>query len=115
TDSASGGDDLLRRARAGDEQALAALFTYYRERLRRLIHLRLDRRLSGRVDASDVLQETYLEVHKRFPEYARGESLPFYLSLRLVPGQKLTDLHRRHLGAPMRAARPPLPLHPPAF
>jgi RNA polymerase sigma-70 factor (ECF subfamily) len=96
---------LLARARAGDEQALAALFTRYRERLKRLIHLRLDRRLSGRVDASDVLQEAYLEVHKRFADYAaRGEELPFFLWLRLVTGQKLTDFHRHHLGAQMRDA-----------
>jgi RNA polymerase sigma-70 factor (ECF subfamily) len=97
--------DLLARARAGDEQALAALFTRYRERLKRLIHLRLDRRLSGRVDASDVLQEAYLEVHKRFADYAaREEELPFFLWLRLVTGQKLTDVHRHHLGAQMRDA-----------
>ena len=97
--------DLLARARAGDEQALAALFTRYRERLKRLIHLRLDRRLSGRVDASDVLQEAYLDVHKRFADYAaREEELPFFLWLRLVTGQKLTDVHRHHLGAQMRDA-----------
>src|SRR5262249_38642661 len=97
-------EDLLRRAKAGDAQALADLFTQYRERLKRLIHLRLDRRLSGRVDASDVLQEAYLEVNKRFAEYAREAPLPFYLWLRLVIGQKLTDVHRHHLGAQQRDA-----------
>jgi RNA polymerase sigma-70 factor, ECF subfamily len=97
-------EDLLRRAQAGDEPALAALFAHYRERLKRMIHLRLDRRLSGRVDASDVLQEAYLEVHQRFPDYAREGTLPFYLWLRLVTGQKLTDVHRHHLGTQMRDA-----------
>ena len=53
---------LLDRALAGDETALAALFDGYRERLRRMIRLRLDRRLSGRVDSSDVLQEAYKAV-----------------------------------------------------
>jgi RNA polymerase sigma-70 factor (ECF subfamily) len=62
TDDLSEHDDLLRRARAGDESALAALFTRYRYRLKRMVRLRLDRRLSGRVDASDVLQEAYLEI-----------------------------------------------------
>jgi RNA polymerase sigma-70 factor (ECF subfamily) len=104
TENASEPDDLLRRAQAGDEPALAALFAHYRERLKRLVQLRLDRRLSGRVDASDVLQEAYLEVHKRFPEYARETALPFYLWLRLVTGQKLTDVHRHHLGTQMRDA-----------
>ena len=49
---------LLRRALAGDESALAALFDGYRERLRRMIRLRLDGRLSGRVDSSDAPQAT---------------------------------------------------------
>src|SRR5262249_53289394 len=90
--------DLLARAKAGDAGALAALFNHYRDRLERLVHLRLDRRLSGRVDPSDVLQEAYLEVHKRFAEHDRDPGLPFYLWLRLVTGQKLTDVHRHHLG-----------------
>src|SRR5262249_53019025 len=103
TDDASETEDLLRRAKAGDERALAALFTYYRERLKRMVRLRLDRRLSGRVDASDVLQEAYLEAYKRLPEYSEKE-LPFFLWLRLVTGQKLIDVHRHHLGAKLRDA-----------
>jgi RNA polymerase sigma-70 factor (ECF subfamily) len=103
---------LLRQALAGDESALAALFSGYRDRLRRMIRLRLDRRLSGRVDASDVLQEAYLDVHKRIAEYARDPSaMPFHLWLRLVVGQRLTDLHRHHLGAQMRDAGMEVSLH----
>src|SRR5262249_1786581 len=80
TTDASETDDLLRRAQAGDGAALAALFDLYRDRLKRMIRLRLDRRLSGRVDDSDVLQEAYLDVHRRFPEYAAmAESWPFFL------------------------------------
>src|SRR4051794_39835567 len=90
-------DDLPRRARDGDPAAQAALFARYRDRLRRMIHLRLDRRLSGRVDASDVLQEVYLEVGKRLAAGGADPNLPFFLWLRLVTGQKLTDLHRHHL------------------
>jgi RNA polymerase sigma-70 factor (ECF subfamily) len=103
---------LLRRALAGDESALAALFDRHRERLRRMIRLRLDRRLSGRVDASDVLQEAYLDVRKRFAEYARDPAaLPFPLWLRLIAGQRLTDVHRYHLGAQMRDAGQEVALH----
>jgi DNA-directed RNA polymerase specialized sigma24 family protein len=50
-------NDLLRRALAGDELALAAFFHGYRDRLRRMIRLRLDRRLSDLVDSSEVPQE----------------------------------------------------------
>jgi RNA polymerase sigma-70 factor (ECF subfamily) len=111
TDNVSEYDDLLRRATAGDEAALAALFTLYRERLKRMVRLRLDRRLSGRVDASDVLQEAYLDVHKRFGEWTEKQELPFFLWLRLVTGQKLTDCHRHHLGAQMRDAGQELSLY----
>jgi len=96
--------DLLQRAKAGDQQALAALFARYRDRLRKMVRLRLDRRVSGRIDASDVLQDAYLDVARRFPEYAAAPAVPFYVWLRALAGQRLVDLHRRHLGAQMRDA-----------
>jgi RNA polymerase sigma-70 factor (ECF subfamily) len=104
-------DDLLRRANAGDQQALAGLFAHYRERLRRMVRLRLDRRLQGRLDPSDVLQEAYLDFSKRFPEYAAEPKLPFFLWLRLLTGQRLIDLHRMHLGAKMRDANQEVSLY----
>jgi RNA polymerase sigma-70 factor (ECF subfamily) len=97
-------EGLLGRATAGDSEALAELFGRYRERLRLMIRLRLDRRLYGRLDPSDVLQETYLALAKRFPEYAAKPTLPFFLWLRWLTGQKLIDLHRQHLGTRMRDA-----------
>jgi RNA polymerase sigma-70 factor (ECF subfamily) len=103
---------LLSRALAGDEGAFAALFNSQRERLRRLVRLRLDRRLSGRIDSDDVLQDAYLEARRRLADYARDpEAMPFHLWLRLVTGQKLTDLHRFHLGAQMRDAGMEVSLH----
>jgi RNA polymerase sigma-70 factor (ECF subfamily) len=104
TNDPSWTDELLCRAGAGDAQAAAALFARYRDRLRRMVQLRLDRRLQGRLDPSDVLQETYLVLAKRLPEYADNRALPFFLWLRLLTGQKLIDLHRQHLGAKMRDA-----------
>jgi len=113
TDSPAGArDDLLERALSGDESALTALFNGYRDRLRRMIRLRLYRRLSGRIDSSDVLQEAYLDVRKRLAEYTKDrEAMPFDLWLRLVTGQRLTDLHRHHLGAQMRDAGMEVSLH----
>ena len=103
---------LIERALTGDESALAALFDGYRDQLRRMIRLRLDRRLSGRVDSSDVLQEAYLDVRKRLDEYARDPAaMPFHLWLRLVAGQRLTDVHRFHLGAQRRDAGQEVSLH----
>src|SRR3954452_9223531 len=96
--------DLLRRAGAGDEQALSDLFSRYRERLKRMVHLRLSRRLQGRIDDSDVLQEAYLDVCHKLKEYAQAPGLPFYLWLRHLTGLKLAEVHRRHLGTQLRDA-----------
>jgi RNA polymerase sigma-70 factor (ECF subfamily) len=97
-------DDLLRRAKAGEAAALGALFAHYRDRLHQMVRLRLDRRVCGRLDPSDVLQEAFLDVARRFPEYAAAPAVPFYVWLRALTGQRLIDLHRQHLGAKMRDA-----------
>jgi RNA polymerase sigma-70 factor, ECF subfamily len=97
-------DDLLRRVRDGDQQAVAELFNRHRDRLRLMVRLRLDRRLQGRLDPSDVLQEAFLDVARRAPEYASNPVMPLYLWLRFLTGQKLLALHRQHLGAQMRDA-----------
>jgi RNA polymerase sigma-70 factor (ECF subfamily) len=95
-------DTLLQKAKEGDQAALGALFALYREQLRRMVRLRLDQRLYGRLDPSDVLQEAYLDVARRFPEYTAAPTVSFYLWLRALTGQRLIDLHRQHLGAQMR-------------
>ena len=102
---------LLERALGGDCGALAELFEQHRDRLERMVRLRLDRRLQGRLDPADVLQEAYLDVARRFPEYRADPAVPFFLWLRLLTGQRLIDLHRRHLGAKMRDAGLEISLH----
>jgi RNA polymerase sigma-70 factor, ECF subfamily len=104
-------DDLLERVQRGDQQALVTLFTRYRDRLRRMVRLRLDRRLQGRIDPSDVLQEAYLDVARRAGEYVANPSVPVFLWLRLITGQRLAALHRQHLGAQMRDAGQEVSLH----
>jgi RNA polymerase sigma-70 factor (ECF subfamily) len=96
--------ELIRRAGEGDTTGLEGLLERYRPRLRRMIKLRLDRRLQGRVDPSDVIQEAYLDVSRGLADYLRNPSLPFFLWLRLVTGQKLALAHRRHLGVQARDA-----------
>src|SRR5437868_12033603 len=95
---------LIRRIEGGDERALSELFARYRDRLRRMVKLRLDRRLQGRVDASDVLQDAYLDVARRASDYAASPTMPFFLWLRLLTGQRLLMVHRQHLGTKMRDA-----------
>src|SRR5271166_5803495 len=102
---------LLDGAANGDEAALTQLFSRYHKRLKQMVRLRLNRLLQGRVDDSDILQETYLEAAKRLPDYLANEPLPFFLWLRHIAGEKIIDVHRRHLGAKMRNAGQEISLH----
>src|SRR6266852_601735 len=104
-------DDLLEAARKGDENALAVLVERHRDRLERMVRLRMDRRLQGRVDPADVVQEAYLAVRGKFPQYSADARLPFFLWLRLEVGQKLVDVHRFHLATKMRDAGREVSLH----
>ena len=104
TGNSSKTNRLLERAGQGDPQVLGALLARHGDRLRRMVALRMDRRLQGRIDPSDVIQETYLEASVRLAEYLRDPSMPFFLWLRFLTGQKLVTLHRHHLGVQMRAA-----------
>src|SRR6266566_4977896 len=99
-------EELLDAARNGDEGALALLVERHRDRLERMV-----RRLQGRVDPADVVQEAYLAVRGKFPHYSADPRLPFFLWLRLEVGQKLVDVHRFHLGTKMRDAGQEVSLH----
>ena len=98
-------NELIERAKTGDAVALAELFGMYRKRLRAMVDLRLDRRLQGRVDPSDILQEAFIDLAKRLPKYREQEDLPFYLWLRLVTGERLLIVHRHHLDTAKRDVR----------
>ncbi len=95
---------LVRQAADGDPEALGRLFSAHRGRLERMIELRLSRRLSGRVDDSDVLQEAYLEIARKLGDYARDPKLPPFLWMRHLTALKLIEVHRRHLGCQIRDA-----------
>src|SRR6516165_7569852 len=102
---------LLEAAGNGDEGALAVLVERHRDRLERMVRLRMDRRLQGRVDPADVVQDAYLAVRGKFPQYCVDSRMPFFLWLRLEVGQKLVDVHRFHLGSKMRDAGQEVSLH----
>jgi RNA polymerase sigma-70 factor (ECF subfamily) len=94
--------DLVARANAGDRDAIVELLNCYRPRLRRMVALRLDPRLRGRVDASDIIQEGYLDAMRRLGEFVQDPSVPFYIWLRFLVGQRVQEQHRRHLDTPGR-------------
>jgi RNA polymerase sigma-70 factor (ECF subfamily) len=94
---------LIERAGRGDTAARNQLLTRYRERLRQMVMVRMDRRLAPRVDPSDVVQDALAEATRHFAEYLRDRPLPFYPWLRRLTWERLVDLHRRHIQARRRS------------
>jgi RNA polymerase sigma-70 factor, ECF subfamily len=103
-------DELLRRCADGDPSATAKLLDRHRDRLRRLVAIRVDTRIKARIDPSDVVQETLATAHRQLPEYLSKRPLPFYPWLRRIACDRLADLHRRHLRAQMRSVKREEPL-----
>lgn len=103
--------ELVRRAAGGDRDAQNGLFDRYRDRLKKMVRMRLNPRLRGRVDDSDVLQDAYVEAARRLADYLQNPRAPFFLWLRQVTSQRLIDIHRRHLGARVRDAGLEISLH----
>jgi RNA polymerase sigma-70 factor (ECF subfamily) len=101
----------VERAVEGDQRAWSALLDAYQGRLERMVSLRIDPRLRGRVDASDVIQEAYVDAFQRLAEYRDDPDVPFYVWLRFLVVQKVTEHHRRHLGAQGRDATREVSLH----
>lgn len=96
---------LVARARAGDARALSEVFELHQPRLVRMVELRLDAALRRRLDPTDVVQEAWLEVMRRFEEWCAQDALPLTVWLRLTTAQALAQAQRRHLGAHMRDAQ----------
>jgi RNA polymerase sigma-70 factor (ECF subfamily) len=95
-------DELLRRAAEGDKSAQGQLLDRHRDRLRRMVSVRIDPRLAARMDPSDVVQEALVEASRKLPAYLRDRPLPFYPWLRHVAWERLVHLHTRHLEARKR-------------
>ncbi|QEH36400.1 ECF RNA polymerase sigma factor SigD [Aquisphaera giovannonii] len=105
--STSDSDDIerwLALAASGDTAAWQEVVGRYRERLRRMVAVRLNPRLLGRFDPSDILQETFLDASVRLQGYLASPKLPFFLWLRYLAAHHLGRIHRDHLGRQKRAA-----------
>ena len=108
---------LAKRAAAGDNSAWRQLFAVHRERLHRMVRLRLDHRARARIDPSDVLQEAYLEAFRSLPTYLAAPTprAPFFLWLRAITCHKLMSMLRYELGAEMRDPRREVSIHDPCL
>jgi RNA polymerase sigma-70 factor (ECF subfamily) len=95
--------ELIRRAARGDREAVDGLLARHRDRLRRMVAIRMDKRLAARVDPSDVVQEALAEASQKLPDYLQQQRLHFYPWLRQLAWERLIDQHRRHVGAQARS------------
>jgi RNA polymerase sigma-70 factor (ECF subfamily) len=96
-------EELLDRAALGDDSARQQLLARHRDRLRRMVAARLDRRLVARVDPSDVVQEALAAAAENLDGYLRDRPLPFYPWLRHFAWDRLMKLHRHHIKAQRRS------------
>jgi RNA polymerase sigma-70 factor (ECF subfamily) len=93
---------LIEQARGGEERALSELFQRHQPRLVRMVELRLDPTLRRRLDPADVVQEAWVDVVERFPQWCEQDALPFHVWLRLTTSQALAQAQRRHFAAGKR-------------
>ena len=103
--SASSTVQLLGLAQAGDNAALGQLLEQYRNYLALLARLQIGRRLQGKVDAADLVQETFLKAHRDFGQF-RGASEGELVSwLRQILALSLAQVVRRYYGTQGRDVR----------
>jgi RNA polymerase sigma-70 factor, ECF subfamily len=98
-------EQLVERASRGDDRARQALLIRFHDRLIRMAAVRLDRRLAPRIDPADIVQEALLEASRDLSDYLRDRPLPFHAWLRQYVNQRISKLHRHHLGAQRRSIR----------
>jgi len=101
---------LLEKAGAGDRRAFDRLLARHRHDLRQFVELRIDPRLRARLDPSDVVQETQLEVVRRLPDFLARQPMPFHVWLRKTAYERLLMARRQHIGASQRSVGREVPL-----
>jgi len=105
SDESENSNELVRRAAVGDPLAQQTLYSQYRQRLKRMVCVRMDRRVAGRIDPSDIVQEALAEAVRQLPDYARERPLPLYPWLRQLALNKIRDAYRRHVQAAVRSVQ----------
>jgi|688.fasta_scaffold01235_3 RNA polymerase sigma-70 factor (ECF subfamily) len=84
----------LEQLKAEGNNALARIYASYQERLERIVVFRMDPRIRRRIDAADVLQEAYLEMDRRLPDYVADPKVSVLIWMRQRVLQKLIDMQR---------------------
>jgi RNA polymerase sigma-70 factor (ECF subfamily) len=98
--------DLLNRAQSGEGgELIGRLLEHYRGYLRLLARLDISRRLQGKVDGSDVVQEVFLQAHRSFPEFRGATEAEFAAWLRTILATRLANIYRRYYNTQRRDVR----------
>jgi len=97
--------ELIGRARQGDEAALGHLLELSRSYLKLLARLQIDRQLQGKADASDLVQETFMEALRDFPGFRGGSEAEWLSWLRRILASNLANLVRHYRGTRRRDIR----------
>jgi RNA polymerase sigma-70 factor (ECF subfamily) len=95
--------ELVRLAVDGDRAAMEVLLARHREQLSRMVSVRLDPRLRGRLDPSDIVQDVLVEASQKMAAQLREKPANFYPWLRGLAWDRLCRIHRYHVGAQKRS------------
>jgi RNA polymerase sigma-70 factor (ECF subfamily) len=87
---------LLEQIARGDRQALESLLARHRDHLHSFVEFHLDPRVRARLDPSDLVQETQLEVVQRMDDFLKRRPMPFHLWLRKAAYERLLRVRRDH-------------------
>ncbi len=98
-------EQILQDARSGDSSSLGRLLELYRNYLRLLARLEIGRRLQGKVDESDLVQETFLEAHRHFGRFRGTTEAELMTWLRQILAGVVANLMRRYYGTQRRDVR----------
>ena len=98
-------EELLRLAKAGIGRDLGLLLELYRDYLGLLARLQINRRLQARLDASDLVQETFLKAHRHFGQFSGTTEEELVSWLRQILATTLANSLRRHYGTQRRDLR----------
>ncbi len=90
-------ESLPRRARTGDSEALGALLALYRNYVKLLARVQIDRRLRRKLDASDVAQDALLLAHRQFEQFRGVTEAEFLAWLRQILATSLVAVARRYI------------------
>ncbi len=107
-------DELISKARVGNQLAVDQLLERHRKALRRMIEMRLDQRVMRRVDVSDVLQDVMIEASRRLHSYLENPPMAFHLWIRQIARDRIIDAHRRHAVSAKRSVEREMSLTAPA-